>query len=77
MNAEETIKIISKQWCSINDLIKLTGLSKNSVLLIRKKIKEKNKEIDKLPRKLLPMKYVVEYLNIDINYLQELSGVNQ
>lgn len=28
MNAKETLELISKQWCSLNDLIKLTGLGK-------------------------------------------------
>ena len=30
MNARETLELISKQWCSLSDLIKLTGLGKNS-----------------------------------------------
>lgn len=76
MNAEEIIKIISKQWCSLDDLVKLTGLSRNSALTIRKKIREKNNNNNNyLPTKLLSMKDVVSYLNIDINYLQEISEV--
>lgn len=73
MNADEIIKIISKQWCSLNDLMKLTELSRNSALTIRKKIKEKNKN-KYLPSKLLSMKDVVGYLDIDINYLREMAG---
>ena len=41
MNAKETLKLVSKTWCNINDLMKLTGLSRSSVLKIRNKIKEK------------------------------------
>lgn len=26
MNAKETLKLVSKTWCNINDLMKLTGL---------------------------------------------------
>lgn len=29
MNARETLNLISKQWCDLNDLRKLTGLGKN------------------------------------------------
>ena len=40
MNAEETLKLIStKTWRNINDLMKLTGLSRSSALKIRKKLK--------------------------------------
>lgn len=28
MTAKETLKLISKQWCDINDLMKITGIGK-------------------------------------------------
>jgi len=69
MNAEETLKLIStKTWCNINDLMKLTGLSRSSALKIRKKIKDTlNYEIHTRD---LPMNVVVDYLNIDVEYLK-------
>lgn len=36
MNADELLKILSKQWCNTNDLIKITGLCKNNVLKLKK-----------------------------------------
>ena len=65
MNAKETLELISKQWCSLSDLIKLTGLGKNSA--------SKLKSGYQLPTKLLPMNEVVNYLKININYLQKMS----
>ena len=44
MNAKETLKLVSKTWCNINDLMKLTGLSRSSVLKIRNKIKQEGDE---------------------------------
>ena len=38
MNADELLKILSKQWCNTNDLIKITGLCKNNVLKLKKEI---------------------------------------
>lgn len=38
MKASETLKLIAKQWCALNDLMKLTNLGRNSALKIRKKI---------------------------------------
>ena len=32
MNPKEILKVISKQWCSLEDLKKLTGLGKNNLL---------------------------------------------
>lgn len=34
MNAKETLTLISKQWCDLNDLRKLTGLGKNNEIKI-------------------------------------------
>ena len=77
MNAKETLELISKQWCSLNDLIKLTGLGKNSASKLKSEIR-----IDLLnkgyllPAKLLPMNEVVNYLKININYLQKMAKEN-
>ena len=72
MNVKESFELITtKTWCSINDLMKLTGSSRNSALKIRNKIKEElNCEIHTRD---LPMNVVVEYLNIDINYLKSIT----
>jgi hypothetical protein len=74
MNAKETLELISKQWCSLNDLIKLTGLGKNSASKLKNEIRINlvNKGYQ-LPTKLLPMNEVVNYLKININYLQKMA----
>lgn len=74
MNAKETLELISKQWCDINDLMKLTGLSRSSAVKIKTKIKEEliNKGYS-IPTKYLPMNEVVSYLKININYLQKMT----
>lgn len=38
MNTIETLELLSKQWCSLQDLMKLTNLGRNSALKIRKDI---------------------------------------
>lgn len=74
MNAKETLDLISKQWCNINDLKKLTGLGKNSTIKLKNEIREDliNKGYQ-LPSKLLPMNEVVNYLKINITYLQKMA----
>ena len=75
MSAKETLTLISKQWCDLNDLIKLTGLGKNNAMKLKNQIKNSLKEKGYLsPNKLLPMNEVVNYLKININYLQTVSN---
>ena len=71
MTAEETLKLISKPWCTINDLMKLAGVGRNNALYIKRKIQEKLKDKDcYVPYNTVPMQEVVKYLNIDIDYLE-------
>lgn len=72
METDEILKLISKQWCNLEDLKKLTGLGKNSLLKIKKEIRN-NLNNKSIPNKLLPMNEVVKYLNIDIDYLKKLN----
>lgn len=71
MTAEETLDLISKQWCNLEDLMTLGQLGRNSALKIKREIKAKlTKQGYKIPNHLIPMKEVVDYLDININYLE-------
>ena len=73
MSANETLELLSKQWCSLQDLMKLTNLGRNSALKIRKEIiTDLEDKGYKLPCGLIPMCEVVNKLNININYLQNI-----
>ena len=73
MSANETLELLSKQWCSLQDLMKLTNLGRNSALKIRKEIiTDLEDKGYKLPYGLIPMCEVVNKLNININYLQNM-----
>ena len=52
--------------------MKLTGLSRSSALKIRNKIK--NKSNYKIYTRDLPMNVVINYLNIDVEYLKKISN---
>lgn len=74
IKADEILELISKQWCSLNDLRKLTGLGKNNCTKLRNQIKEELVQKGyRLPNKLLPMNEVVNHLRINIPYLQKVS----
>ena len=71
MTAEETLSLISKQWCNLEDLMALGQLGRNSALKIKRDIKSKlTKQGYKIPNHLIPMKEVEDYLDININYLE-------
>lgn len=73
MSARETLELLSKQWCDLNDLMKLTNVGRNSALKIRKEIKvELEDKGYTLPNNLLPMCEVVNKLRINIPYLQKM-----
>lgn len=71
MEVQETLDLISKQWCTLEDLMALGEFGRNSALKVKREIK--NKLINqgyKIPSHVIPMKEVVDYLNININYLE-------
>ena len=75
MKANELLEIISKQWCNTEDLIKITGLGRNTVLKLKKQIKDSlNTREYSLSNGLLPMNEVVKYLKIDIDYLEDINS---
>ena len=74
MKASETLELISKQWCDLNDLMKLAQIGKNNALKLRNDFKyqlESDGYI--LPKNLLPMCEVVSKLKINIAYLQKMA----
>lgn len=78
MNAEETMKIITKQWCNLTDLMKLLGCGRNKALDIKKQIK--NKLVNEgyyIPGNNLPMQAVVDVLKIDIDRLEKIISISK
>ena len=71
MTAEETLEIVSKQWCSLEDLMKISQVGRNSALKIKRSIRGKlTKQGYMVPKHVVPMKEVVDYLDINISYLE-------
>ena len=77
MDARETLKLISKQWCNLDDLMRLAEIGKNNAVKLRKEIKQEliNQGYT-LPNNRLPMIEVVNKLKININYLEKMAKEN-
>ena len=68
-------ELISKQWCNLDDLMKLSNLGINNAFKLKKEIKILCEEKGYLlPKGLLPMCEVVAFLNINIDYLKSMSN---
>lgn len=77
MSAEEIMKIITKQWCNLTDLMKLLGCGRNKALDVKKQIKDKLiNEGYFIPGNDLPMQAVVDVLKIDIDRLEKIIKLN-
>jgi len=74
MTAQETLDIIAKPWCNLEDLMKLVQVGRNLALELRHKIREYViNQGYQLPGNNLPMDKVVEYLKINIDYLEKTN----
>ena len=73
----ELFAIISKQWANVNDIKQLCGNGRDKARQIRNEIEL---EITASGKKLLggkekkvPMSKVIDYLNMDIDYIAKMS----
>lgn len=74
LTAKDTLELISKQWCSSQDFSILSNTGKNTTLkLMRELRKQLEQENYFLPTNLLPMDKVVEYLKLNVSYLEKVS----
>lgn len=74
LTAKDTLELISKQWCSSQDFSILSNTGKNTTLkLMRELRKQLEQENYFLPTNLLPMDKVVEYLHLNVDYLEKVS----
>ena len=75
MSAKETLELISKQWCNLDDLMRVSGVGINNGFKLKEKIKILCEEKGYLlPKGLLPMCEVVAFLNINIDYLKAVRN---
>lgn len=71
MTAKETLEILNKQWCSSKDIKIIAETSQKNAQEIKRKIKNNlEKKGYLLPSYLVPTTAVIEYLKIDIEFLE-------
>lgn len=75
MTAEETLKIINKQWATTKDIMKIACIGEARALKIKKSIQEKLYDDEYvLPRNKIPMEEVIKYFKINIDFLKKIAN---
>ena len=70
MTANETLKLIAKQWCNLSDLMKLAGVGRNNALVIKSTIKKRlESENYYVPNNAVPID--IPYLEARANQIKE------
>lgn len=77
MSYTELFNIISRPWASIKEISKIARCGRDTAIRIRNdiesKINSQGKDVPKGKTILVPMRDVLEYLNLDYNYIIEMA----
>ena len=75
MIAKDILEIISKPWCSNQDIMKIANVSATTASKIKQEIEKefRKKEPNKyMPAYCIPTKEVIKYFDLDIEFLKSL-----
>ena len=77
MSYMELFNVISKPWASIKEISKIAQCGRDTAIKIRNdiesKINSQGKDVPKGKTILVPMREVLEYLNLDYNFIIEMA----
>lgn len=78
-SASEQLQAMTSQWANNKSIMIIGGVGMNKATGIRKEIENQIREDGyRLPRNaVVPMKYVIDYFNIDIGYLKKLARLER
>lgn len=79
LSASRMLNVMAKQWATNDDICKIGNVGSNKAIEIRRAIENEIKKNGyNLPRQsIVPMKNVIEYFQIDINYLKKLASLER
>ncbi len=76
MIAKKILEIISKPWCSNQDIMKIVNVSSSTASKIKRciELEFRKKYPDKfIPAHCVPTKDVIKYFDIDIEFLKSIA----
>ena len=73
--ADEMLEILSSQWATIQDIMKIGSVGRNKARDIKNKIAEEIVATGfLLPNNLVPMEKVIEYFKINVDFLVSINN---
>ena len=79
MIAKEILEIISKPWCSNQDIMKIANVSATTASKIKQEFEKefRKKEPNKyIPAYCIPTKELIKYFDLDIEFLKSLINID-
>lgn len=81
MNYNQLFSILSKPWANVNDIKVIACCGRDNATRIRNEIileiKKSGKYLPISKSKIVPMEYVIKYLNLDIEYIALMAKKEQ
>ena len=77
--ASEQLMAMADQWADTKAICTIGNIGIGKAIEVRQEIEKQIKEDGyRLPRqKIVPMRYVIDYFKIDINYLKKLAKLEE
>lgn len=73
ISAEDMLVLLSKQWATVQDIMKIGTLGRNKARDIKNEIEREVKDSGKrLPNNLVPIEKVIDYLKINLDFLVDV-----
>lgn len=74
LQADQMLTTLNKQWATIQDIMLVGSLGRNKARDIKNEIASRiEAEGKRLPNNLVPMEKVIEYFNINVEYLVSIN----
>lgn len=81
MSCIELLDILSNPWANVQDIMKIMNRGRDSAIKMRdtiiEEIHKNEKEVPKGKAIVVPMQYLVEKLNLDLEYLTKIAKLQQ
>ena len=77
MSYQELFTIVSQPWASIKEISKIARCGRDAAIKVRDEIEDKiiksGKKLPKSKKIYVPMKEVLDYFELDINFIKEMA----
>lgn len=77
LSNQELFKIVSKPWANIQDIKKIAQCGRDKAtnirVIIEDEIIKNNKKLPSTKIKYVPMQKVIDYFNIDVEYIYSMA----